>query len=545
MNRTTRTACSALAGNEMAFIFGVITTTTAKENAMEKFLEKHRDIIQSTLKIFDRVVIKGHLRSISFAEGMTGFMARHGFWIKDFDKFVQSHTDALKDHADDMTARLDRPYLKNVGSDVDKEETAAAYAKRDKVTDGLICVISAVEACQSFKVGWGDGKPRLLNKKRKCLCLYYYYMDREFGKIHVRIQTWAPFTIQICLNAHEWLAREMDKAGVGYEKDDNCFTRLPEPAKAQKLADGFSSVITPRKMTAIAAKVNPLLKSLLKGMAYRWGTDQAEYSTDVVFKSAEALVPLFPALLAHSLLRLGSEDVITYLGKRYDGRYGRSLKGSYQWHDEGARCRFQAGRNALKMYIKGGQVVLRVETVINDPYDFRILRKGKRKGRIVLGWFPMCKDIHYLQRYAEICEAANGRYLDALAAVDHPAPAIEDMCVLSAPVRVDGKSLAGFNPANKTDIELFKTVMRGGAFHGFKNKNVVAGLFGEPANPRMKARFSARATRLLKRLKVRGFVKKVPRSRLWRVTEDGWRLMGAALSFYKEHYPQFLENTGT
>jgi hypothetical protein len=280
-------------------------------------------------------------------------------------------------------------------------------------------------------------------------------------------------------------------------------------------------------------------------MEYRWVTDQAEYSTDVVFTSAAALVPLFPVLLAHSLLRLGAEDVITYLGKKYDGRYGRSLKGSYQWHDEGARCRFQAGRNALKMYIKGGQVVLRVETVINHPYDFRVLWKGRRKGRTVLGWFPMCKDIRHLPRYAEICEAANGRYLDALAAVDHPAPAIEDMRVLSAPVRVHGKSLAGFNPASEADVELFKTVMRGGAFHGFRNKDIVSGLFGETANPRMKARFSARATRLFKRLKVRGLVKKVPRSRLWRVTEDGWRLMGAALSFYKERYPQFLENTGT
>ncbi len=74
------------------------------------------------------------------------------------------------------------------------------------------------------------------------------------------------------------------------------------------------------------------------------------------------------------------------------------------------------------MYDKHGSV-LRIETVINHPYEFKVRRRGRRKGQEVMGWFPMVKGVANLYRYAEVSLAANGRYLDALAVVDDPAKA--------------------------------------------------------------------------------------------------------------------------
>ena len=60
---------------------------------------------------------------------------------------------------------------------------------------------------------------------------YFYYVDRQFGLMHVRLQTWLPFTMQICINGREYLARRMDKAGISYERRENCFTRIDDLQK--------------------------------------------------------------------------------------------------------------------------------------------------------------------------------------------------------------------------------------------------------------------------------------------------------------------------
>ena len=75
----------------------------------------------------------------------------------------------------------------------------------------------------------------LVGRRRKCLHFYFYWLDRNYGLMHLRLQTWAPFTIQICINGREWLARQMDSEGIGYEKHDNCFTQIDNLDEAQQL----------------------------------------------------------------------------------------------------------------------------------------------------------------------------------------------------------------------------------------------------------------------------------------------------------------------
>jgi hypothetical protein len=71
------------------------------------------------------------------------------------------------------------------------------------------------------------------------------------------------------------------------------------------------------------------------------------------------------------------------------------------------------------MYDKSG-LVLRVETVINNPEQFRVRKKVSRKGKRQTEWVAMRKGVAYLFRYREVSLQANGRYLDALAVVDDP-----------------------------------------------------------------------------------------------------------------------------
>ena len=54
--------------------------------------------------------------------------------------------------------------------------------------------------------------------------------------MHARIQTWAPFNIQVCINGREWLSRQMDRQGIAYRRYNNSFPWISDLAAAQELA---------------------------------------------------------------------------------------------------------------------------------------------------------------------------------------------------------------------------------------------------------------------------------------------------------------------
>src|SRR5258706_12359967 len=69
----------------------------------------------------------------------------------------------------------------------------------------------------------------------KCKHLYFYWEHEELGFMHLRLQTWFPFSIQVCVNGREWLGRQMDKAGIAYRQEDNCFPWIGDVGRAQEL----------------------------------------------------------------------------------------------------------------------------------------------------------------------------------------------------------------------------------------------------------------------------------------------------------------------
>jgi len=505
---------------------------------VQRFIDEHQAAITGTISCFDRILFKGHL-PLGWSDAMEGFISRQGLRIKDFGRFVSIQSERIKQHAKDMADRTGRPYIYLSGP-VRKEERARAIAQRDKITEGLVCILAAVEGCQSFKIAYGHRRPKIVPARRKCLCLYFYFVDREFGFLHVRIATWFPFTVQVCLNGHDWVARKMDHHGIRYRKLDNAFLSIDDPRRAQRLADRFAQRNWPRVLTAFARRVNPLMKNLLRGMNYYWVTEQAEFATDVMFQSPTALAGLYENLLKYATHCFGAEDVMTFLGRKLNGNFAGDIGNHYKKRWPGARVRHRMKNNGMKMYDKHGSV-LRIETVINRPYEFKVWRRGIRHGEQVTGWYPMAKRVTNLARYAEVSLAANRRYLDALAVVDDPTPAREKLRRLACRVRKDGRSYRGFNPAAAEDIQLFAAIMRGEhAINGFRNRDIRDQLFKSTRHSEDTVRHSARVSRLLKRLHVHRLIAKIPRSRRWRVTSTGYSVMATLLILHHEQYPKLL-----
>jgi hypothetical protein len=509
---------------------------------MHQFITKHANQITGTISCFDRVLFKGHLR-LGWAGAMEGFLAGQGLLIKDFGRFVQRQSEEIKRHAKALAERCGRPYV-HLSGPIRKEDRVQEIIQRDRITEGLVCVLAAVEACHSFKVAYGEGRPRLAAARRKCLCLYYYFIDRQFGVMHVRITSWFPFMVQVCLNGHNWLARQLDRQGMGYRRADNAFLSIDSLPRAQRLADRFVRIRWPRVLAAFARRVNPLMTSLLKGMNYYWVTQQAEYATDVMFKNPAALAGLYPALLQHATARFSAEDVMTFLGRKLTGHFAGDVGTDYKTRWPGVRVRHRMKENAIKMYNKHGSV-LRIETTINRPQEFKVRRRLARRtarGASRMGYVPLTKGVRFLWRYAQVAGAANARYLRALAVVHDPAPAQAHLHALAEGVRRPERCYRGFNPAARDDVRLFAAVMRGEySLQGFANRNLCGTLFPlSSPDPAESRRRRARVSRLLKRLHVHGLIAKIPRTRRWRVTPKGHALMTTVLILHHESYPATL-----
>jgi hypothetical protein len=349
-----------------------------------------------------------------------------------------------------------------------------------------------------------------------------------------------PFTIQVYVNGHEWLAQQLVQKKLGFVQQHNAFTQLDDPKETQRIADRFARLNWPKTLDRWADQVNPLLRELLNGYSLHWVVDQAEYATDLLFKSRAALAGLYRALLDYAVRTFTPKNILNFLGRKWDRRFDGEVHTHYEsdrWF--GTRIKHRMKSNWLKMYDKFG-LILRVETVINSPKEFWVYRtRWHRDGTSSVGYYPMTKSVDSLVAYQEQALACNHRYLDALAVVDNPTPAYPELRQLTEPKVVDGRSHAGFNPARREDVRLFKAVLDGDHIaRGFRNADIRAPLFGIPKKDNEKRRASAAVGRLLKRLHVRQLVAKIPRTRRWRVTERGRHLLGIAAQLYCCSWPQ-------
>jgi hypothetical protein len=497
------------------------------------FLTKFAHLIVTGLACHDRVIFKGYL-PFGGDKHLNGFVD-HVLNIrrKDFVPLVERMSQELVEHAQRLAAQADAPYEYRQGK-FRKDKWGANIARERRDPQGLLGVLCCQECCRTIRLRYSRQQPLLEFDYRPQRVLYYYFLDPEFGLMHVRIQTWFPFTIQVYVNGHEWLARQMTKHKLGFVQQDNAFTELDDPERAQQLANRFVHLRWRTQLNHWAQLVNPhLRRGWLRDKRYYWVIDQAEFSTDILFGSSDALAELYRRLLDHAAVNFSAQDILTFLGRRLHWRFdGEVLTECKKDRWPGARIKHRMKNNWLKMYDKFGRI-LRIETVINMPREFKVRRWRERKGKRRLVWCPMNKGVANFYQYHAAAWAANVRYLEALSVVNDPAPAYSEVQKLVHTHRVGERSYAGFNPARKEDIRLFQSVLHGDhLLHGFRNRDIRSLLHGQTSSLQQRHRQSAAVGRLLKRLHVRQLIKRVPRTRRWQITLKGQQLLGKAVRLY-------------
>jgi hypothetical protein len=506
---------------------------------VKTFIQRFGQNILGVLHGFDRIRFRGTRRFLANAAGMLGYLWQRQVLLKDFKAFAGQLTAEVRQAAEESAVRLGRPieYLHN--SDLKKEDWARKLAKRDDIQQGLIGVLKAVECCWSYEVGPNRAKKKLelRGKPSKCLHYYHYFMDPEVGLVYVRLQTWFPFTVHVGMNGREWLARQMDRVGLSYRRRDNCFAWIEDWARAQQLLDKQLRTDWPGLLNRLLEQANPALHLVdAHPTPYYWSMDEGEWASDLAFRSSSALAELAPRLFRQAWLNFDSGDVMRFLGRKATeqgphGNFEGEVVTDLKRRCEGTRIKHRLNGNWIKMYDKQG-TVLRVETVINQTRDMKVYRSKEGDEGGEKSWQRLRKGVADIQRRADISQAANQRYVEALATVDESRSLAELAEAVCEPVTWQGKRARALNPLANEDARLLAAVNRGEfAINGFRNRDLRDLLFTKrPSAEAEQRRQSAAITRKLRLLRAHRLIHKIPKTHRYQLSPHGRDVINALLT---------------
>ena len=483
-------------------------------------LERYDERIAGVLSCYDRVVITGTLPTVCYADGMTKFLHASHVRIFDYPRFAEPLRERVRERATALAAEAGVVIEHIAKSHIRKEAVVAKVLEQRGDHPGLVHIISAMEGCDTYKP-WHDKQTHttyLRPNIGQCLHYYFYFMDAELGLIHLRVPTWAPFRLQFYCNGHSRLARQLTAEGIAFTVADNAFTRIADWQRAQDLADGFSPDELHRRLDRYAAQCCPMLDVF--GQTYHWSLMQLEYATDLVFRSAATLGPLYEQLTRASVLSVKAEQIATFLGRKITPQLGQEVGSQFSTRIEGTCIKHHFGKASIKMYDKFG-CVLRIETTTNDVSFFKHHRKVEhRDGPATRDLASVKKTIYSLIDLREIMLGCNRRYLEHLSALDDVSAGVRALGQVTRPRTVDDKTVKGINFFAAEDSALL---------HALQNPRVnIAGIRRGDLLEELGTLSPSRLSRQLRRLRDLGVVRRIRGTYRYYLTKAGRAATAAA-----------------
>jgi hypothetical protein len=475
--------------------------------------ERYRERLAGVLSCYDRIIVTGTLPGVCYAQGMTAFLSARQIRIFDYPRFAEPLRDRMRDRAAALACATGVTIEHIAKSHIRKEDIVAKVLAHRGDHPGLVHIISAMEACDSYKP-WHDKRTHctfLRPNSGKCLHYYFYFIDAELGLIYLRVPTWCPFRLQFYCNGHSWLARQLAAAGIGFTLADNAFLRIDDWARAQTLADQLSPTDLHSILDRYAGQCCPVRDVFAQ--SYHWSFMQIEYATDLVFRSQAVLQPLYEQLSRQAILTVKAEHVATFLGHKITPQLAQEIGSQFATRVEGTCVKHRFGKSSIKIYDKLG-LVLRIETTTNDVSAFKHYRMVEhRQGPATRALAPVKKTIYSLNDLRDILRGCNRRYLEYLSSLDDFSAGIRALDRLTQPRAINGRNVRGLNFFSRVEQTLLAALQR----PGFN----IAGLRRADLLPLLAQRSPATLTRQLARLRQLGVIKRVTGTYRYYLTRAG------------------------
>ena len=486
--------------------------------------EKYSKDILGVLSCYDRVIIKGTAGSFGYAGGITTFFYVNKLKIFDFAKIFTPVTENIKVNAEKIASEnsIKIEYIRKSGS-FRKDDKIDEIIKTKDLKEGLVHIFSALEMSDTY-APWHDketGKTFFKNDKVKCLHYYFYFIDKEYGLCFFKVPTVAPYKVQFYMNGHNWLEYKLSKENIEYKKIDNAFVEISDFKRAQELSDKPRIEDFHNALDMFAKRYCPIPTEW--NIGFNFTIHQVEYALDIIFKEEASLKPLYENIIKTAMHTVTPEDIASFLGKRFSILFEGESGSRYNKRILGTRIKHQMGEISVKIYDKFGKV-LRIEVTSNDVSQLKTFRDVRKKdGSIVKENAPVKKSIYSLFFLINIFKGATNRYLEYISSFNDPTDGFKKIEKITQSVDENNRNYKGFNFFDKGDEKILLTIADGKfTLKGMTNKELRKML------PELK---SSKISRILKRLRLHGIIKKVGKTYKYYLSSLGKQIIVAGLSF--------------
>jgi hypothetical protein len=496
---------------------------------MNAFYEHHKNSIQFGYRCFDRILLNALIQPFQQPERVLGFFNTYREGKRVTRRTLTEIADQFQYWVKNRSQKWDVPILEDPGGDDDesrRDRFMDQYFQHAK-PDQVVAILKAREPARIL-VAIGDkddDSPHLEYKRRWVNQFNFYLHDARWGRLFVRMCPYFPFSARVCLNQHHWLALRMREQGIDFQQCSNAFLKCSDPARLQELADS----LTPKDLQQCAQKWLALFTPFFTdkerrqaGCQHRLFISQVEYCDNLIFHRRAAVDELTQRLLDLNRT-IGQPKKITMIfGRRVTKEYKGKLQTVLEDLDlPNPVIRSHYGNGFAKQYVRDDRL-LRTEPATNSVYDYGV-NKGvenlpqlrKRMSEIIDNYHNVQQDIletfvdrGQLRQLAEPTRLPSGRRIPGLK-LDHP----RQLAVMHSLVR-------------------FANIAGGGKF-------TTADLYGPAleALGRSEAEYSLASFRYdLWKLRAKGLVEKIPRSRRYRLVGKGYAICLVFLKLFEKVY---------
>lgn len=477
-----------------------------------------RDHVTLEVECLDRLYLNGYVPTLQMSGQLVTCLTQHRGQPIPSPALLQKMSDAFVQATQAFAAAQHIPLL-HFERGVRKEEVAAEQRARFTAAEGVVFIGIAQEKAHALRASKrADGPVITFQYSRQAVYVNYYYfylLDADFGPAFIKVCTYAPFTLKVYLNGHEWAKRQLDKEGVAYEALDNGFRACADPERLQTVCDTLGTAQIQAFFAKWLARLPlPLTEADRRaGYDYRLSIWQMEVSRTQVFAEPAHGRAVFEEVSRENL-DLGRPDRIQLVFERRVQKNTPGLERTRviqagvapSLHIEYKQCH-------VKQYFKEG-CALRTETTINDPTDLGVKKDIRNLAYLARIGREVTRRLRAVQRVSQSGTLSRER--------------VEQ--VVQPTVTADGHRASGLRCGDRRAMALLSALLLflhlpTGLTHRTLRQQVATALGLD-----LTAYTAGQMTYDLRRLRLKGLLWRIPQSHRYRVTPYGYRV---ALLFTK------------
>src|SRR5215469_3042204 len=491
---------------------------------MDALFEHHKSSIRFRYRCFDRILLNAVIQPFQQPERVVGFFGTYRAQYPVSRDILRDIAAQFRNWVVNRSLKWGAPIVEAPRGR--RDEFVTPYFRHTK-PDQVAVILKAREPARiMIAIGNSRDKRWHLQIAQRWVTQYNFYVnDRRWGRIFVRVCPYLPFSARVCLNQHHWLANRLHEEGIQFRQCSNAFLNCKDPKRLQELADSLSSrdlAICAHKWLAAFTPFFSEKERRQAGCRHRLFFAQIEYCDNLIFHRRIALDRLGQRLLDANRTIGQPNKITTIFGRKVTKYYRGKLQTVIEDLDlPNPVIRSHYGNGFIKQYVRD-RLNLRTEPATNNVTDYGIKKAIEnlpalraKLSSIIDNYLNVQQDIletfvdrGQLRLLAEPTVLPNGKRIPGLK-LDHP----RQLALMHALVRF--ANIAAGNAFTTSEIHPHTLKALGAATEDYNLASM---------------RYE------LSKLRAKQLVHKLPRSRRYQLTPQGYSLCLVFLKLFERIY---------